>query len=550
MTKIIRCAVYTRKSTEEGLEQDFNSLHAQREACEAFIKSQKHEGWQLIKTHYDDGGFSGGSMDRPALQQLMRDIEAGKVDVIVVYKVDRLSRSLHDFAKMVEVFDRHKVSFVSVTQQFNTTTSMGRLTLNVLLSFAQFEREVTGERIRDKIAASKKKGMWMGGVVPLGYDAKDRKLVINSAEAETVRFIFRRYLELGCVRLLRDELERLGVVGKIRNNGPHPGGAVYSRGSLYYLLSNSIYIGQIDFKGVRHEGRHEPIIDLFLWQQVQAQLADNRSGAVRNRRQSEPCPLAGKLFDAATGEVLIPTHISKKGRRYRYYVSQSLNAGQKSKVGTGWRLPGQVIEETVHGIVRSMLADQNAIISRLSNAAVSAVHIPHVLEQAKNAASHSEQLIEEYVRKISIASDHIEVELSLTKALPTELVSSDVTMSIIKPMRIQRRSNEIRLVLDGNNANAEIDTVLARSVAQAHVWAEELFSGKVSSLSQLAKRDNVSEGYLKKIMPLAFLTPDIVTSIMAGNQPAELSKQKMVGSELPLTWLAQRQVFGFDTIQN
>ncbi len=550
MNKVVRCAVYTRKSTEEGLEQDFNSLHAQREACEAYIKSQKHEGWQLIKTNYDDGGFSGGSMERPALQQMMRDIEAGRIDVIVVYKVDRLSRSLHDFARMVEVFDRHNVSFVSVTQQFNTTTSMGRLTLNVLLSFAQFEREVTGERIRDKIAASKKKGMWMGGVVPLGYEAIDRKLVINPAEAETVRFIFRRYLELGCVRLLRDELQKLGIVGKVRSGNPHPGGTVYSRGALYYLLSNSIYIGQIDFKGTSHEGQHEPIIDSSLWRQAQAQLAENRSGVTRSKRRSEPCLLAGKLFDAVTGEALIPTHTSKKGRRYRYYVSQSLNTGQKRNTNAGWRLPAQTIEHTVDSIVRVMLADQNNIVSALTDAGVSTALIPHVLEQAKSITGQSRSLIKDYARKVRIGLDQISVELSLAKLLPDGIGSPDVIMSERRPMRIQRRRNEMRLVLGQDDAGAGIDPVLAKGIAQAHVWAEELFSGRAASLSQLARQHGVSEGYLKKIMPLAFLAPDIVASVLAGNQPESLSKQKMVSDALPSGWCEQRQMFGYGIVQN
>ena len=527
MSKLIRCAVYTRKSTEEGLDQDFNSLQAQREAGEAFIKSQKHEGWQLVKTHYDDGGFSGGSMDRPALQQLMRDIQAGKIDVIVVYKVDRLSRSLHDFAKMVEVFDRHKVSFVSVTQQFNTTTSMGRLTLNVLLSFAQFEREVTGERIRDKIAASKKKGMWMGGVVPLGYDAKDRKLIVNPAEAETVLFIYKRYLEVGNVRLLRDELERLGIVGKVRMSQERPGGVVYSRGALYHLLSNPIYIGQIHFKGVCHEGQHDAIIDPALWGQVQANLADNRTGMMRNQRRAEACLLANKLFDASSGEALIPTHTSKKGRGYRYYISRSLNLGHRSEGTMGWRLPGQTIENTVDGIVRSMLADQNIILSALSNADVSTTLIPHVLEQAKNAIAQSGAIIEDYVMKVSIGSDRIEVKLSLAKLMPAGMEMPDIHVSQIKPMRMQRRNNEMRLVLDSDGASAAIDSVLVKGIAQAHIWAEELFSGQVVSLAQLARRYDVSEGYLKKLMPLAFLAPDIVTSVLASKQPDGLSKEKL-----------------------
>ena len=263
----LRCAIYTRKSSEEGLEQDFNSLHAQRESCESFIRSQQGEGWRLIKTHYDDGGLSGGNMERPALQSLLEDIRQKLVDVVVVYKVDRLTRSLSDFARMVEVFDAHSVSFVAVTQQFNTTTSMGRLTLNVLLSFAQFEREVTGERIRDKIAASKRKGMWMGGLVPLGYEVRDRQLAINPSEAETVRQIFQRYCELGSVRLLKDELDRYGIRSKhrIAKNGAESGGQSFSRDALYTLLGNPIYVGEVRHKGTRHPGQHQPIVERAVW---------------------------------------------------------------------------------------------------------------------------------------------------------------------------------------------------------------------------------------------------------------------------------------------
>jgi len=248
-----RCAVYTRKSSEEGLDQDFNSLHAQREACEAFIRSQQGEGWRLVETAYDDGGLSGGTLERPPRQRLLADIVEGRVDTVVVYNVDRLTRSLMDFARIVELFDRHGVSFVAITQQFNTTTSMGRLTLNVLLSFAQFEREVTGERIRDKIAASKRKGMWMGGTTPLGYEVKDRKLLIIRAEAETVRTIYRHYLGLGSVRLLQQDLDRRGIRSKVRlhNDGSRAGGKPFARGALYALLSNLIYVGEIVHKDVR-----------------------------------------------------------------------------------------------------------------------------------------------------------------------------------------------------------------------------------------------------------------------------------------------------------
>ena len=274
----IRCAIYTRKSSEEGLEQSFNSLQAQREACESYIASQRHEGWHGIKTHYDDGGFSGGTMDRPALRRLLDDIASGKIDTVVVYKVDRLTRSLADFAKIVEAFDRQGISFVSVTQQFNTTTSMGRLTLNVLLSFAQFEREVTGERIRDKVAASKKKGMWMGGPVPLGYDLRDHHLFINPEEATIVRKIFTDYLRLGCVSELKRCLDKENPRSKIRVSpeGHSSGGASFSRGALYSLLANKLYLGQIEHRGQVHPGQHKAIIDARIWEKVASQLAENR----------------------------------------------------------------------------------------------------------------------------------------------------------------------------------------------------------------------------------------------------------------------------------
>src|SRR5580704_12934907 len=367
--KARRCAIYTRKSSEEGLEQDFNSLHAQREACEAFIKSQASEGWRLVKTDYDDGGLSGGTMERPALQRLLADIGQGLIDVVVVYKVDRLTRykvdrltrSLADFAKMVEVFDARGVSFVAVTQQFNTTTSMGRLTLNVLLSFAQFEREVTGERIRDTIAASKQKGMWMGGLVPLGYDVHERRLVANQSEAETVREIFRRYGELGSVRLLMEDLNRRGIRSKVRvaKNGRKSGGNSFFRGALYQLLSNPIYVGEVRHKGIRHLGLHGPIVDRELWEKTQLLL---RSHAVRptlRATKSVASPLTGKLFDES-GLSLTPSHAVKGERRYRYYVSRSLIKGTDS-TGRGWRLPAPEIERSVTAAACKMLSDQTAI---------------------------------------------------------------------------------------------------------------------------------------------------------------------------------------------
>src|SRR5215213_8026108 len=360
----LRCAIYTRKSSEEGLEQEFNSLDAQREACEAYIASQRHEGWGVLPQMYDDGGFSGGTMERPALQRLLVDVATGQIDVVVVYKVDRLTRALSDFAKIVEIFDKRQVSFVSITQAFSTTTSMGRLTLNVLLSFAQFEREVTGERIRDKIAASKKKGMWMGGQPPLGYDAKDRKLVVNEAEAEVVRHIFRRYGELRSVRQLKAELDSEGILSKLRvaSDGTRYGARPLARGALYHMLSNRIYRGEIVHKQESYPGDHEPVVDEALWNEVQQILSANRVGRETGSGATDPSLLAGLVFDAA-GERLTPTHAVKKGTRYRYYVSQTLITGSAKDDGKGQRIPAAGLEALVKNRLRELIAEPSAMLT-------------------------------------------------------------------------------------------------------------------------------------------------------------------------------------------
>ena len=361
-----RCAIYTRKSSEEGLEQDFNSLDAQREACEAFIASQKHEGWTILPEMYDDGGFSGATIERPAFQRLLVDVSDGKIDVVVVYKVDRLTRSLSDFAKIVEIFDRRNVSFVSVTQQFNTTTSMGRLTLNILLSFAQFEREVTGERIRDKIAASKKKGMWMGGLPSLGYDVKDRRLIINEAEAKTVRHIFQRYTELKSVRLLKAELDARGIVSKPRNasDGTRYGEKPLARGALYLMLQNRIYRGEIMHKDKSYPGEHEAIINEALWSEVQAILTENRTDRMLGTAEKQVSLLSGILFDAR-GERMTPTHATKNNTRYRYYVSRSLLAGTVKH--SGQRIPAVSLEALVIGRVQIWLGDRATMLDIIQN---------------------------------------------------------------------------------------------------------------------------------------------------------------------------------------
>src|SRR5947207_659754 len=323
LSKRARCAIYTRKSTEYNLELAFNSLHAQREACEAYIKSQAHEGWRLIPGRYDDGAFSGASLDRPALQQLLADVRASKIDIVLVYKVDRLTRSLADFAKLIELFDVHGVSFVSVTQSFNTSSSMGRLTLNVLLSFAQFERELIGERVRDKIAASKRKGIWVGGPVPLGYAAVDKKILVVPAEAEAVRTIFARYLELASLRALAQDLDRRGIWSKPRrlSNGRTIGGSRFGVGALAHLLKNRFYIGEVVYRGDVHRGEHEPILDGALFQAVQGKLAA-QAVARRCRLRGSSALLTGRIFDAA-GNRMSPSHSSQGGARYRYYVAHA-----------------------------------------------------------------------------------------------------------------------------------------------------------------------------------------------------------------------------------
>jgi site-specific DNA recombinase len=355
--KISRCAIYTRKSTEHNLDLEFNSLHAQREACEAYVKSQKNEGWQLIPDSYDDGGISGASLERPDLQRLLADISAGRVDTVVVYKVDRLTRSLTDFAKLVDLFDRHGVSFVSVTQAFNTTTSMGRLTLNVLLSFAQFEREVIGERVRDKIAASKAKGLFMGGNIPLGYINRDKKLVIVPEEAEQVRWMFRRYLELGSVGLLLEEMNRLGIRTRLQtlSDGQKRGGGAYGKGALVYLLRNRCYVGEILHRGQIHAGEHEPIVERETFEAVQASLAANAITRKACARASDFL-LTGLLFDSA-GNRMTPSHSRKKGVRYRYYVSQAILQSRKGQAGEVFRVPAPEIEAEIERFVRLQAPD-------------------------------------------------------------------------------------------------------------------------------------------------------------------------------------------------
>ena len=548
-----RCAIYTRKSSEEGLEQDFNSLHAQREACEAFIKSQHGEGWRLVRAAYDDGGFSGGTMERPALQRLLADIRERVIDVVVVYKVDRLTRSLADFAKMVELFDAHAVSFVAVTQQFNTTSSMGRLTLNVLLSFAQFEREVTGERIRDKIAASKRRGMWMGGTVALGYDVSDHRLVINPAEAETVKGIFQRYLELRSVRLLKDDLDRRGIISKIRlsRNGNRSGGKAFSRGALYELLSNPVYIGEIRHRKERHPGQHEPIMDRELWERAQRQLRDQAARCKTPATKAGPSPLAGKLFDE-DGECLYVAGAAKGERRYRYYVSRRLVTGSADKMQNGWRLSSPEIERAVAVAARQLLNDHAAISASACNLGVGAGDIPAVLEAAGEwsrrlqSEADSAAALSGLVDKVNLKPGGI--ELSINLPLPVDGTHGAAAMLPITQffaMRMKRRGVEMRLIIGGADAPPrKPDAALLKAIARAHRWFEELISARATSLAAIASREGVTDRYVARLIRLAFLAPKIVEAIAERGELADLKLTPHV--DLPLDWTTQKRVVGLE----
>ena len=560
----VRCAIYTRKSSEEGLEQEFNSLQAQREACEAFIDSQRHEGWICLRTGYDDGGVSGATMDRPALQQLLADIAAGRIDTVVVYKIDRLTRSLADFAKIVEILDAKGASFVSVTQQFNTTTSMGRLTLNVLLSFAQFEREVIGERIRDKIAASKKKGMWMGGVPPLGYGVKDRKLVVIDSEAEIVRFIFRRYAELGSVRLLKDELEACGIKSKswTSASGRLQGGKPFARGALYLMLQNRIYRGEVVHKEQSHPGEHPPIIDQPLWDAVQAQLAGNTAERNSGTRNRQPSLLAGMLFDG-DGNRMTPSHAVKKGTRYRYYVSGSLITRDRTEDSAGLRIPAAEIEQLVSSRVHRWLLDPASICKSTAAGLADASTQQRLVARAAEIGKHWPELpvqrkravLTALIERIEVRVDQIDILLRPSRlsalldaaATPSQGVNDDETELLSVPVRLRRSGREIRMVVDRTDPfDAKLDARLIKLLLRACRFHATLVNSECVPFAVLAEREGVSRSYFTRLVRLSYLAPDITQAILDGRQPPDLTAEKLLEhSRLPLAWPDQRIALGF-----
>ena len=510
----LRCAIYTRVSTEHGLEQEFNSLDNQREASEAYVKSQSHEGWKLIRDRYDDGGYSGGSMERPALRALLDDVRARKVDIIVVYKVDRLTRSLADFAKLVELFDAHGVSFVSVTQSFNTTTSMGRLTLNVLLSFAQFEREVTGERIRDKIAASKKRGIWMGGVVPLGYRVQDRALHIVEEHAAVVRDLFRRYLEAGTVVGLQAILDKESVRLPVRTDGKGKtsGGGLISRGHLYKILSNPIYVGRLSHKKQVHEGQHTAIIEEPTWDRVQNELAAHGHRR-KTARQSSEALLAGKLFDDR-GNAMSPSHATKGGKRWRYYVSQALLQGRKLDAGSAARVPAPEVEKRV----------LEAIGDRVD---------------AEDHAANLRTAIE----RVTISRTTIAIQL--TDATAGESRDRTLTVGWTAPSPTRRRE-----ILQGEGSQtASIRPMrekarvgVVEGLRDAHRWLDELLADPQQTVETIAAREGKTERSIRMTISLAFLAPAIVKAAIDGRMPRGLGVTRL--ADAPMAWSAQWAAFG------
>jgi DNA invertase Pin-like site-specific DNA recombinase len=540
----IRCAIYTRKSSEEGLEQEFNSLDAQREACAAYVASQKGEGWVLLPDRYDDGGISGGTLQRPALQNLLADIDAGKIDRVIVYKVDRLTRSLTDFSKLVERFDAAGCSFVSVTQSFNTATSMGRLTLNMLLSFAQFEREVTAERIRDKIAASKRKGLWMGGMTPLGYEAKGRTLKIVGEEAETVRTLFRLYLEIGCVRQVKDEADSLQLKTRRRvfPSGKVYGGVPFTRGRIYHLLSNPIYIGQIRHKGTVHDGQHPPIVGTGIWDAVQQTLADNAARAKRRETAASPSPLAGKFTDE-TGDRMTPSHALRCGRRHRYYVSHRLIARSGEAGIDGWRLPAATLEGAVLALIRSLLADTARLTALLIDPTAS--EIANLRDRAREMIEAidgptSPKLLAALVEAGRIAPGELSMTLSRAAfARQLKLCADRVdpaSLVLTSGFTLRRRGVEAKLVLD--DAAPEIDRTLLRNLARGWGWLNEIKRG--TPMSEIARRETLSQRRIARLVDLAFLAPNIVEAIVAGRQPVSLTSDALVKSNHQPRWADQR----------
>ena len=525
-SRSVRCAIYTRVSTDQGLDQDFNSLDAQYDASQAYIRSQAHAGWTMLRSKYDDGGFSGGNTDRPALQRLLDDVRAGKIDIIVVYKVDRLTRSLADFAKLVELFDKHNVSFVSVTQQFNTTTSMGRLTLNVLLSFAQFEREVTSERIRDKIAASKRKGLWVGGMAPMGSDTKDRKISVNEAEAARVRTIFRSYLELGSLNLLMGDLRKRGIVTKARKlkTGKTVGGIPFTRGPLGHLLRNRFYVGEVAFKGEVLAGEQRAIVERVLFDAVQAKLNEQQKNRNAARMKSDAL-LVGRIFDDRNNR-MSPSHARKRGIKYRYYLSAALSQGRADQAGSMRRVPAVEIEGLVIRSVREHLKLSMPIDDR--------------------------SLVNTHVVRVEIRPEQLVIQLAQAQESSRERTGVDDTLYVPWQKTPSTRRRELLLPSGGSPQHirpirSENRALLVASIARGRQWLDELISMPAATTEIIAKRERCSIRKVNMTISLAFLAPALVKAAIEGRLPNGMGVARLC--DAPAEWSRQHQLLGLTSEQ-
>ena len=540
----VRCAIYTRKSTEEGLEQDFNSLDAQYEACAAYIASQKAEGWTLVKRRYDDGGLSGGTLARPALQRLLADIASGQIDRIIVYKIDRLTRSLSDFARIVDQLDVMEASFVSVTQSFNTATSMGRLTLNMLLSFAQFEREVTAERIRDKVAASKRKGLWMGGTVPLGYTKDGRTLAIHADEALIITRIYKAYLDLGSISKVKAVLDRDGCRTRITTgpDGQPRGGKLFTKTHLHALLSSPLYAGKIAHKDKIYDGQHPALIPQAMWNQVQDRLSQT---AARQRGQGNiapPSPLVGKLFDA-TGDRLTPSHTVRNGKRIRYYVSRRLLVGTRAQQPDAWRLPAAQLEPALSGLLQSYLLDEHASHQILPEASAGETRdlCRKMKELSEQIGSDAEMAVWPHLlERCDIAADAVKLKLD-HKAFATalDIKCADVAQNallLIAPFNLRKRGFETKIIIGA--MRGAIDATLLQNIALGQSRYEDIISG--ATLQDIAARTRVDTKRIRQMIEIALLAPDVIEDIISGQQPIGLTTEWLKTHDLPIRWEAQR----------
>ena len=556
--KMVRCAIYTRKSTEDGLEQEYNSLDAQYDACAAYALSQRHEGWTVVKDRYDDGGFSGGNLERPGLKRLLADIEAGKVDIILLYKIDRLTRSLSDFAKIVDILDRKGASFVSITQSFNTTTSMGRLTLNMLLSFAQFEREVTGERIRDKIYASKRKGIWMGGPVPLGYDVVERKLVANELEAEQVRNIMQLYLKVGSVPELVDVLAKNGSHTKVqqRKDGGTRGGCHFKRGNLYHLLSNRIYRGMTVHKGEAFEGEHDAIVAEELWDQVQVKLAKQGQGGSSRKVSARTGVLAGLIYNAE-GTPIVLTHTQKGNRRFHYYANRYEALGDT----TASRVNARDIEDIVVGQLSQTLALGIQVQSVLLDGTYTADQLHNLISRCRQLGTEltaakyirKQAIVRNVVDRVELNEDRVVIKIdnrSLLNAISAEgsIQPSSSDLIIEREAIRLRRGKALRLIIPAASAGDGMslrDDKLVALIAESRAIMAQIVKNPDKSVPTLAAEQGRCRVRMMKVAKLVCLDPFIVTAIVEGRQPLKLTPSRLLAADLPLAWADQRQLLGF-----